>query len=126
MRDVLLVFAGGGAGSVLRWLTGLAALRAFGPQFPFGTLAVNAIGCFVMGLLFRALPVSDAGPTDARLLLMTGVLGGFTTFSAFALDSAALWMRHEQGLALIYIAATLTSTLAGVALGLIVGRLVAA
>ena len=126
MREVLLVFVGGGAGSVLRWLTGLAALRAFGPHFPFGTLAVNAVGCFVMGLLFRTLPASEAGPTDARLLLMTGVLGGFTTFSAFALDAAGLWMRQEQGLSLAYIGVTLASTLCGVALGLVAGKLVAA
>jgi CrcB protein len=126
MRAFILVFLGGGAGSALRWWTGAWALSAFGPRFPAGTFIVNAVGCFVMGLLFRLLPHAEASVHDSRLLLMTGVLGGFTTFSAFALDTAALWLRDEQGLALVYIALTFVTTLAGVALGLAVGRWVAA
>lgn len=126
MRDMALVFLGGGAGSVLRWLTGLGMLRLFGPHFPYGTLAVNLLGCCVMGLLFRVLPHPQDTIASSRLLLMTGLLGGYTTFSAFALDSAALWMRQEAGLALLYIGLTLAGSLAGVALGLFVGKLVMA
>lgn len=126
MREALLVFLGGGAGSVLRWLTGLACLRLFGPQFPLGTLAVNIIGCFVMGVFFRTLPLPEAAPASARLMLMTGLLGGYTTFSAFALDSAGLWMRNEPGLALLYVALSVGASLLGVALGLFVGKLVMA
>ncbi len=126
MRDLMLVFLGGGFGSVLRWLTGLGMVRLLGAQFPFGTLAVNILGCFVMGLFFRMLPLPQEGVHSARLLLMTGVLGGFTTFSAFALDSAALWMRNETGLALIYVAASVGASLLGVALGLAVGKWVIA
>lgn len=126
MRDFLLVFLGGGVGSALRWLTGLWALKVFGPQFPTGTLLVNVLGCFVMGVLFRVLPHSDSSVAASRLLLMTGVLGGFTTFSAFALDAAGLWMRQEAMLSAIYIGLTFASTLLGVALGLLVGRLVLA
>lgn len=126
MRAFLLVFLGGGLGSVLRWLTGLWALKALGPQFPFGTFIVNAAGCFVMGLCFRLLPLADGQVHDSRLLFMTGVLGGFTTFSAFALDSAGLWMRGAQGTALMYIGLTFFTTLAGVALGLAIGKAIAA
>lgn len=124
MRDAILVFLGGGIGSVLRWFTGLACMRLFGTHFPFGTLAVNIIGCFVMGLFFRVLPFPEAGTGDIRPLLMTGLLGGFTTFSAFALDSAALWMRNEPGLALAYVALSVGVSLLGAALGLILGKLV--
>lgn len=124
MRDFLLVFLGGGVGSALRWLTGLWALKALGAHFPFGTLIVNIVGCFVMGVFFRALPHSETTVTSSRLLLMTGVLGGFTTFSAFALDAAALWMRDESGLSALYVGLTLASTLIGVSLGLLVGKLV--
>jgi CrcB protein len=122
VREALLVFLGGGAGSVLRWLTGHAALRVLGPQFPFGTLAVNVLGCLIMGVLFRALPVPADGGQDARLLLMTGLLGGYTTFSAFALDTASLWMRNEPGLALAYVAASVLLSLTGVAAGLVLGK----
>lgn len=125
MRTALLVFIGGGTGSVLRWLTGAWALKAFGPSFPMGTLLINLIGCFVMGLLFRLVTLIQQAD-DARFLLMTGVLGGFTTFSAFALDAAALWMRQEHGAALAYIGLSLFGTLLGVAAGLWIGKLVAA
>lgn len=124
MRDLVLVFLGGGVGSALRWLTGLWALRLFGPQFPSGTLIVNVIGCFIMGVLFRVLPAGEGATPASRLLLMTGVLGGFTTFSAFALDAAGLWLRQEAGIAAIYVGLTVASTLLGVAIGLFVGRLV--
>ena len=119
MKLALLVFLGGGIGSVLRWLTGLAALRLFGPGFPAGTLAVNLAGCLLMGVLARVL--AGAGAGEARLLLLTGVLGGFTTFSAFALDTAALVGRGESGPALVYVLATLGGTLLAVALGLWLG-----
>ena len=125
VRDAVLVFVGGGLGSVLRWLTGLAALRLLGPAFPFGTLAVNIAGCFVMGLAFRLLPSLDSGTHAARLLLMTGLLGGYTTFSAFALDSAGLWLREQGTVAVLYVAASVGCSLLGVALGLIVGKWVA-
>jgi fluoride exporter len=127
LSSVVLVFLGGGIGSVLRYLTGVGAAKALGPftlagGWPWGTFLVNVIGCFVMGLCFRLLPVPDDGPANARLLLMTGVLGGFTTFSAFALDSAQLWMRQDTNGLFLYLAGTVAFTLAGVALGLWIGQ----
>lgn len=126
MHSVFYVFIGGGVGSVLRWLCGLWALETYGPHFPFGTLIVNIVGCFVMGVFFRVLPLDEIGVPTERLLLMTGMLGGFTTFSSFALDSAALWMRDETAMAVIYVGLTFTASLIGVALGLFVGKLIAA
>lgn len=121
MKTAMLIFLGGGAGSVLRWLTGLGALRLFGAGFPMGTLAVNLIGCFVMGLLARVLLAAEAGGSDARFLLMTGLLGGYTTFSAFALDAAHLWMRDAGSAVFLYIAVSVLGSLAAVALGLWLG-----
>lgn len=127
MRAVILVFLGGGFGSVLRYAVGHLAMQRFGAftaasGWPWGTFLVNLIRCLVMGLCYRLLPVPADGPASARLLLMTGVLGGFTTFSAFALDSALLWTRQDgQGLAL-YLGGTLCGTLIGVALGLWIGE----
>ncbi len=93
MREILLVAAGGALGATGRYLVGLATLRLFGPGWPAGTFAVNLIGSFVMGLAFAWL--APKGPEGARiaLLLMTGMLGGFTTFSAFSLD---LWLMIED------------------------------
>jgi CrcB protein len=121
MQTALLIFVGGGLGSVLRWLTGLLALRLFGSGFPLGTLAVNLIGCFLMGLLARILIMGPQPIDPARALLMTGLLGGYTTFSAFALDAAQLWMRDTGGLALGYILLTVLGSLGAVALGLWLG-----
>ena len=103
------VALGGAIGSVLRFLT----ISVVGG--PMATFAVNVAGSLAMGALFVAL-----GPRLSPLL-MTGVLGGYTTFSAFALDSASLWMRDASGLALLYIGLTLVGSLGAVALGLWLG-----
>lgn len=120
MQTALLVFVGGGFGSVLRWLTGLGAARWLGTGFPYGTLAVNVIGSLVMGLLARHV-MSEA--SNARFLLMTGVLGGFTTFSAFSLDAAQLYLKGEMSAAVVYVLVSVAGSLAAVALGLGLGTL---
>lgn len=124
MQTAFLVFLGGGIGSVGRWLVGLGALRLAGAGFPFGTLLVNILGGLVMGVLARVLFQLPAGGHDARLFLMTGVLGGFTTFSAFSLDTANLWMRGESGAAILYVALSVFGSLAALAAGLWLGGLV--
>lgn len=124
MIAAFYVFLGGGMGSVLRWLTGLGAARLFGADFPYGTLAVNLIGCAVMGVFARVIVSPDAG--DARLLLMTGLLGGFTTFSAFALDSANLVLRDANGAAFLYVGLSVVGCLAAVAFGLWLGGMMRA
>jgi fluoride exporter len=108
---VLLVGMGGAAGSILRYLVSLAAVAALGTAFPWGTLAVNAIGSAAIGAL-AALGLQH----HARLLLVTGLLGGFTTFSAFSLETAQLWQRAPW-LAVLYVAASLGGGLAGFAAG---------
>jgi len=118
MQAAFYVFLGGGVGSVLRWLTGLGAARLFGMGFPAGTLIVNLLGCFIMGVFARLIPLPEDGGQNLRLLLMTGVLGGYTTFSAFALDAAGLWLNEAQGTAFLYIGLSVLGGLIMVALGL--------
>ncbi|MGJ3264284.1 MAG: fluoride efflux transporter CrcB [Salinarimonas sp.] len=122
--SALTVFLGAGLGGVLRWLVGLAAVRAFGPAFPWGTLAVNVAGAFAMGLV--ATVVLARMPSETlRLFLATGLLGGFTTFSAFSLETAALVERGAPGLAAAYVAASLALSFGAIAAGLVLGRALA-
>ncbi|WP_372425280.1 fluoride efflux transporter CrcB [Salinarimonas chemoclinalis] len=123
--SALTVFLGAGLGGVLRWLVGLAALRAFGPVFPWGTLAVNVAGSFAIGVV-ATLVLARMPSETARLFLMTGLLGGFTTFSAFSLDAVALVERGAPGLAAAYVGASVALSLAGIAAGLALGRALAA
>lgn len=97
MTPALLVALGGASGALLRWGVGLALAPAPGafPSFPWATLVVNLLGCACMGALAALTGPKD----DARLLLGTGVLGGFTTFSAFGLETLTLVRAGAQGLA---------------------------
>ncbi len=119
---MLLVFLGAGLGGVLRHGVNLAALKALGPAFPWGTLGVNVAGSLVMGILAALLA---ARSQEARLFLMTGVLGGFTTFSAFSIDAVALWERGEIGLAAAYAAGSVVLSIAALAVGLAAARALA-
>lgn len=114
----LIVFAGAGLGGAARHGVNLAAARLFGLGFPAGTLAVNVVGCFVMGALAEYFALKSGLSQPARLFLTTGVLGGFTTFSAFSLDAALLWERGQTGLAAFYVLASVVLSLAAVAAGL--------
>ena len=118
MNPILQVALGGAAGSVARYGVTRAA-AAVSPGFPLGTLIVNVAGSLAMGVLAAAL-LPRAGAYAP--LLMTGLLGGFTTFSAFSLDAVTLWTRGAQGLAVGYVAASVTLSLAALALGLSLGR----
>lgn len=128
MLAVLYIFLGAGLGGVLRHGVNLFCLRQFGPGFPWGTLSVNVIGSFLIGCLaawlaFRAGPLSGAdGGQNLRLFLVTGLLGGFTTFSAFSLDFALLWERGAMAQAGVYVLASVGLSLAGVFAGLLVVR----
>lgn len=114
-----IVFLGAGIGGALRHGVNVWAGRVFGYGFPFGTLIVNVIGSFVMGLLvgffaFRAGLV----PQHMRLFLTTGVLGGFTTFSAFSLDAALLFERHNYAMALTYMVGSVVASIVALFVGL--------
>jgi CrcB protein len=113
------VFLGGGLGSALRYGVGRAALALAGPGFPLGTLAVNLLGCTLMGALVEWLAWRDTGvDASIKLFLTTGLLGGFTTFSAFALDAVALWQRGEVLTATAYAAGSVVLSIAGFLAGM--------
>ncbi len=114
------VALGGAIGASGRYLTGVAAIRLMGPGFPWGTLAVNVLGSFAMGVLVVLL--GHLGANRLAPLLMTGVLGGFTTFSAFSLDAMTIWERGQQGLAATYVAASVGLSLAAIVAGLWMAR----
>lgn len=119
----VLVFFGGGIGAALRHGVNRLAMAAFGPGVPAGTMIVNIVGSLAMGLLIGALAAVPGGTSQhLRLFLATGVLGGFTTFSAFSLDALTLWERGQPGAALAYVAASIVLSLAAVALGFFASR----
>ena len=115
-----IVFLGAGIGGALRHGVNLAAVRLFGFGFPFGTLIVNVLGSFLMGLLAGYFAYRTGIPQHLRLFLTTGILGGFTTFSAFSLDAALLIERHAYGHAAAYVAATVFFGLAALFAGILV------
>ena len=116
---VLQVAFGGALGAVARYLTGVATLRVMGPGFPWGTITVNIVGSFVMGLAVVLL--AQSGNRFAPLV-MTGVLGGFTTFSAFSLDAYTLFERGQTAMAASYVFLSVAFSLAGIVLGVLTAR----
>ena len=114
----LIVFLGAGVGGALRHGVNVAAVRLFGYGFPLGTLIVNIVGSFIMGLLAGYFAFRPGIPQEMRLFLTTGILGGFTTFSAFSLDAALLVERHNYALAAGYIAGSVGVSIAALFLGL--------
>ncbi|MEM7289211.1 MAG: fluoride efflux transporter CrcB [Pseudomonadota bacterium] len=121
MNSLFLVALGGAIGAAMRHLSGIAALRLLGPAFPWGTLFVNVAGSLIMGL-FIAWLVKRGGSNDLRLFVATGILGGFTTFSAFSLDVANLVERGAMIPALGYVAASVSISVLAIFIGLWFGR----
>jgi CrcB protein len=117
MPNFLLVLLGGAAGAGLRYETGRLALRQFGPGFPWGTLLVNLLGGLAMGVLVGFMAGEGMTSRPAWFLLGVGVLGGFTTFSAYSLDLFLMLQRGQAGLALAYGAGSALGALAFLALG---------
>ena len=108
MRNVMMVFLGGGLGSVLRYLTVVGMLRVTGrTAFPFGVLVANVLGSFVLGFLF-ALPAMKSKDSATWMFLATGVMGGYTTFSTLANDSWVLFGNHHSWLALLNAVGSIT------------------
>ena len=114
----VIVFFGAGIGGALRHGANQAAVRLFGYDFPFGTLIVNVFGSFLIGLLAGYFAYRTGVSQHLRLFLATGILGGFTTFSAFSLDFAVLVERHAYALAAGYVIVSVGLALAGLFLGL--------
>jgi CrcB protein len=124
--NAALVFLGGGIGSLLRFGVYHLARLWLPPSFPFGTFAVNVLGGLVAGVVAGTMVQRSIGGSDPTyLFVMTGVLGGFTTFSAFSVDAVLLWQRGEQGAAAAYVIASLLLALAGVLAGMAAVRALA-
>ncbi|MEQ8481297.1 MAG: fluoride efflux transporter CrcB [Hoeflea sp.] len=118
MNAYFLVFLGGGLGAVCRHAAGAAVTRLAGVAFPYGTLAVNILGSFAMGLLIAWLARRSGADAHLRLLLATGFLGGFTTFSAFSLDVATLYERGALTAAAAYVIASVAVSIVALFSGL--------
>jgi CrcB protein len=125
MLHLGLVALGGGIGAALRHLVNVGALRLFGPSFPVGTLTVNVVGGLLMGLLAGWLAFRAAGGGNLSLFLATGVLGGFTTFSAFSLDAVLLWERGEIVPALLYVLGSVALSILALVAGLWLAKVLA-
>jgi len=116
----LHVALGGAIGAMLRFGTGLALLRLSGPGFPVGVLSVNVLGSFLIGI-FAVLSVQK-GLMHLNPLVMAGLLGGFTTFSAFSLEAFTLYERGQLGSAGLYVVLSVIGSLAALALGVWIAR----
>lgn len=119
MPTLAQVALGGALGASLRWGVGLGALRLFGPGFPVGTLAINVLGSLLMGV---AAALAARGSLPLAPLVMTGAIGGFTTFSAFSLETVALLERGRAGLAALYAGLSVALSVGALALGLALAR----
>ena len=122
MKSYLLVFVGGGLGASLRHFVNMISARALGTAFPWGTFIINISGSLVMGLIAGYLAFKGGASQPWRLFLMTGILGGYTTFSAFSLDAALLYERGEIGAALFYVLGSVLLSIAGLFAGLALVR----
>jgi CrcB protein len=123
MQRLLLVAAGGALGSALRYLVATAALVWLGPAFPWGTLAVNLAGSFLIGVVQAVVAHRLVLGEETRLFLTTGVMGGFTTYSAFSYETVGLMERGAWGAAWLNVALTTAACLAACYLGILTGRL---
>ena len=119
--SLILVAAGGAIGASLRFLTGVAVLRVIGiTSFPVAIIVVNVIGSFLMGVFVVA--AANRGLTHLSPFVMTGLLGGFTTFSAFSLEAVTLYERGDIGQAALYVSGSVTLSILGLMVGLMVAR----
>jgi len=122
MTAYLIVALGSGIGGALRHGVNVAAARVMGTGWPYGTFAVNVVGSFAMGLIAGHFAFSGTGSQRWLLFLTTGVLGGFTTFSAFSLDVALLFDRGRLGATAGYLVASVALSIAALFLGLAIAR----
>lgn len=122
MVHLLLVAVGGAIGASIRHFVNLTSLRLVGPSFPWGTMAINIAGSLAMGLFIAWLARRAGTSTELRLFVATGILGGFTTFSAFSLDFAVLWERGAPFPALAYAFVSVVGSLLALFVGLWLAR----
>ena len=127
MQSTLIVFLGAGIGGALRHGVNVGCARACGMAFPWGTLTVNVVGSLAMGLIagWLAFKTPAGWSQPVRLFLTTGILGGFTTFSAFSLDAVLLWERGAIGAAAAYVGVSVAASIAALVAGLALVRALA-
>jgi fluoride exporter len=118
----LVVFLGGGFGAAIRHGVNLTAARLVGTAFPYGTLFINVLGSLAMGLIVEYFALKTSMPPRWRLFLTTGILGGFTTFSAFSLEAALLYERGQLANAAIYVVASVVLAIGALFAGMAVVR----
>lgn len=122
MWNIALVAVGGAIGASIRHLANGLALRLVGSSFPWGTMAINIVGSLIMGVFIEVLARRFNASNELRLFVATGILGGFTTFSAFSLDFAVLWERGALASALGYALASVIGSILALFLGLWLAR----
>ena len=120
LMTTLQVALGGSIGAALRFLAGVGILRFVGPGFPVAVMGMNTLGSFVMGMF--VVFATQRGMTQLSPFVMTGLLGGFTTFSAFSLEAVNLFERGAMGQALAYVAMSVVLSIGGLILGLMIAR----
>ena len=122
MMSYLVVFIGAGVGGSIRHGMNIWVARLLGTHFPYHTFIINIVGSLVMGLVAGWFVERGGADGHLRLFLATGILGGFTTFSAFSLDAVLVWERHEHLLAALYVGGSVVGAIAGLTLGLWIMR----
>lgn len=120
ITTVLPVAIGGAIGATARYLTGVVAVRVMGPGFPWGTMTVNIVGSFLMGVI--VIYMAERSGHRLSPFLMTGILGSYTTFSTFSLDALEIYERGQIGIAAVYVTASVLLSLAAIFAGLAVAR----
>ena len=126
MMSYLVVFVGAGVGGSVRHGMNIWVARLLGTHFPYHTFVINIVGSLVMGLVAGWFVERGGATGHLRLFLTTGILGGFTTFSAFSLDAVLLWERHEYLMAALYVGGSVAGAIAGLAIALwIMGKALA-
>jgi fluoride exporter len=125
MMGYLVVFVGAGLGGAIRHGMNIWVARLMGTHFPWHTLVINITGSLIMGLVAGWF-IEHNEDGHLRLFLATGILGGYTTFSAFSLDAVLLWDRHEHLLAALYVGGSVVGAVAGLLVGLWIARMLPA
>ena len=118
MMSYLVVFVGAGIGGAARHGMNIWVARLMGTHFPWHTLTINILGSILMGVIIGWFAERLGAAGHLRLFLATGVMGGFTTFSAFSLDAVLLWERHEYLMAALYVGGSVAGAIAGLVFGL--------
>lgn len=122
MKQVLFVGIGGAAGSMLRYFTNVVTMKYYAASFPLATFIVNVTGCFIAGLIFGLITQETTEAQNLKILLITGFCGGFTTFSAFALENVRLMNSGNTTIAIVYTVGSVLTGLLAVWIGLLITR----